>query len=195
MSGKNRKIKGNEGKILTFFWKRRRTGGCDCIPPWNCVWSCFSVTSLKDKMDKDKLDIILRSDFLSEFFPNSSKFNNGRPFDVYHYNGLARSDHPVSARIPFLVYFRAASTSLSPFTPNHETLSRNPPCSFVFQVRYSHGVAKILELDVDVEILENGVGSIDANGVDSDSSIVRCLRTKYPRVEIIWDEQKIPSIN
>ena len=139
-------------------------------------------------MDKDKLDIILRSDFLSEFFPNSSKFNNGRPFDVYHYNGLARSDHPVRTRIPFLLFFPTAELFRL-----HSSLTIL--CPLAFQVRYNHGMAKILELDVDVEILENGVGSIDANGVDSDSSIVRCLRTKYPRVEIIWDEQKIPSIN
>ncbi|OQV19209.1 Protein FAM188A [Hypsibius exemplaris] len=93
------------------------------------------VNSLKDKMDKDKLDIILRSDFLAEFFPHTAKFNHGRPFDVYHYNGLARPDNPV---------------------------------------HYHHGMAKIIELDLDVEIIDAG---IDANGIDSDSSIVRCLRT------------------
>ena len=57
---------------------------------------CFSVKSLREKLDKDQLGLILRSDFLSEFFPHTNKFNNSKPFSVYHYNGLLRNgDIPV----------------------------------------------------------------------------------------------------
>ncbi|XP_055328837.1 ubiquitin carboxyl-terminal hydrolase MINDY-3-like isoform X2 [Paramacrobiotus metropolitanus] len=111
------------------------------------------VNSLKQKLDKEHLGIILRSDFLAEFFPSTGKFYNGQPFDVYHYNGLARSESPI---------------------------------------RYHHGRAKICELDFDLEIIN--LGDTD-DTIDSDSAIVRCLRTKYPRVEITWDDNKIPSIN
>ncbi|GAU98902.1 hypothetical protein RvY_09981 [Ramazzottius varieornatus] len=113
------------------------------------------VKSLQDKLDKDNLGLILRSDFLSEFFPHTNKFNNSKPFSVYHYNGLLRNGD----------------------TP----------------VKYHHGRATILEVDVDLQIID--IPEDCGNGIDSDSAIVRCLRTKYPRVQIVWDDNKIPSIN
>lgn len=135
---------------------------------------CCSISALKEKLDKERLGIILRSDFLSEFFPQTNKFHNGQHFDLYHYNGLARSEIPVGL-----------------LTSNcHE----NSDLLVSLKIRYHHGRAKILDVvDFDLEIIN--IGGDSADGVDSDSPIVRCLRTKYPRVEIVWDENRIPSIN
>ncbi|CAF0828280.1 unnamed protein product [Didymodactylos carnosus] len=63
-----------------------------------------TITNLKRKMDPDSLDIITEQAFIQELFPDEQSSNNpkkqqlknsplsGKPFVIYHYNGLPRSN-------------------------------------------------------------------------------------------------------
>jgi hypothetical protein len=66
-----------------------------------------SISQLKQKMDPDNTQIILKSAFLKELFPEDQyqKSNNdlsgplnGKPFIIYHYNGLPRSNKDKKVR-------------------------------------------------------------------------------------------------
>lgn len=72
------------------------------------------LNELKLKLDPDNTQIILKSLFLNELFPqdNYQKTNNhlssplnGKPFIIYHYNGLPRSNKDKK-----LVYASAQAT-------------------------------------------------------------------------------------
>jgi hypothetical protein len=58
-----------------------------------------TISQLKQKLDPDNTQIILKSIFIKELFPEDQKSNkefsgplNGKPFIIYHYNGLPRSN-------------------------------------------------------------------------------------------------------
>lgn len=50
----------------------------------------FSVDIIKKKLDADNLGIILLSAFMDEFFPEEQHLVPDT-FNLFHYNGLARS--------------------------------------------------------------------------------------------------------
>lgn len=53
----------------------------------------LSVESVKQQLDTENLGIITQSAFLNEFYPESEPNYIPDKFTVYHYNGLARSNH------------------------------------------------------------------------------------------------------
>ena len=66
-----------------------------------------SINQLKQRMDPDNLQIITESAFLQELFPKDTYQNstnnqltplNGKPFTIYHYNGLPRSNKDKKVR-------------------------------------------------------------------------------------------------
>lgn len=66
-----------------------------------------TINQLKQKLDPDNTQIILKSLFLDELFPQDQyqKTNNhlsdplnGKPFIIYHYNGLPRSNKDKKVR-------------------------------------------------------------------------------------------------
>jgi hypothetical protein len=66
-----------------------------------------TISQLKQRMDPDNTLIILKPSFLKELFPEDEyqKSNNdlsgplnGKPFLIYHYNGLPRSNKDKKVR-------------------------------------------------------------------------------------------------
>jgi hypothetical protein len=66
-----------------------------------------TINQLKQRMDPDNLQIITESSFLQELFPHDKYHNsnneqfgplNGKPFVIYHYNGLPRSNKDKKVR-------------------------------------------------------------------------------------------------
>ncbi len=66
-----------------------------------------TISQLKQRMDPDNLQIITESSFLQELFPQDKYQNskndqfgplNGKPFVIYHYNGLPRSNKDKKVR-------------------------------------------------------------------------------------------------
>ena len=51
------------------------------------------MTTVQTRLDPESLGIITLNSFLEEFFPNESTEDVTNTFQVFHYNGLARS-HP-----------------------------------------------------------------------------------------------------
>jgi hypothetical protein len=51
-----------------------------------------TINQLKQRMDPDNLQIITESSFLQELFPHD------KPFVIYHYNGLPRSNKDKKVR-------------------------------------------------------------------------------------------------
>lgn len=47
---------------------------------------------MRDKLDAEKLGIILLSSFMDEFFPEDERSNHPDVFKVYHYNGQPQSN-------------------------------------------------------------------------------------------------------
>jgi hypothetical protein len=66
-----------------------------------------TTSQLKQRMDPDNLQIITESSFFQELFPQENSTNttndqmgplNGKPFVLYHYNGLPRSNKDKKVR-------------------------------------------------------------------------------------------------
>lgn len=51
-----------------------------------------SVNIMRDKLDNEKLGIILLSAFMEEFFPENERSAHPDVFKVYHYNGQPQSN-------------------------------------------------------------------------------------------------------
>jgi hypothetical protein len=47
---------------------------------------------MKDKLDSEKLGIILLNAFMEEFFPENERSSHPDVFKVYHYNGQQQSN-------------------------------------------------------------------------------------------------------
>lgn len=50
------------------------------------------VNIMRDKLDSEKLGIILLSSFMEEFFPENERLNHPDVFKVFHYNGQPQSN-------------------------------------------------------------------------------------------------------
>lgn len=75
----------------------------------------FSLKDYEERLDPDNTQIILKSLFLNHFFPeNHSEQHfttplNGKPFILYHYNGLPRSNKDKKLR------YASAQANISDF--------------------------------------------------------------------------------
>ena len=50
---------------------------------------------MQQKLDSEKLGVILLNDFLTEFFPAEMEIESPKAFLLYHYNGLQRAEGKV----------------------------------------------------------------------------------------------------
>lgn len=98
------------------------------IPPMN---------QLKQQIDPDNTQILLKSLFLNHFFPidhSNEQLNtpfNGKPFLIYHYNGLPRSNQEKKVR------YASAQAQISDYgygndTPNSAVAPVQPGFLFFF---------------------------------------------------------------
>jgi hypothetical protein len=99
---------------------------------------------VKQQLDPENLGIITQTSFLNEFYPDTTLNIIPEKFQVYHYNGLARSNK------------------------NNE-------------VEFICGEATIIDF---TDQPSPGLNSIKS-----------CLQTKWPTMEIKWENDKIPSLN
>ncbi len=83
-----------------------------------------TINQLKQRLDPDNTQIILKSLFLNELFPQDQylKSNNhltgplnGKPFIIYHYNGLPRSNKDKKVR------YASAQAVISDFGYGNDT--------------------------------------------------------------------------
>lgn len=58
---------------------------------------------MRDKLDAEKLGIILLSSFMDEFFPENERLNHPDVFKVYHYNGQPQSNP--DSKVDYHPYF------------------------------------------------------------------------------------------
>ncbi|CAF3234662.1 unnamed protein product [Rotaria socialis] len=123
-----------------------------------------TINQLKLRMDPDNLQIITESSFLKELFPqdqyklsNSTQIGplNGKPFIIYHYNGLPRSNKDKK------VLYASAQANISDYGYGNDT-----PISAVAPVQPG-----------------------------SYLPITGVLRTKWPTIELQWDDEAKPSLN
>ena len=103
-----------------------------------------SVDIVKLQLDSENLGIITQAAFLNEFYPDSTLNVIPEKFQIYHYNGLARSNKNNE------VEFVSGEAALIDFTDQPST----------------------------------GLNSIKS-----------CIQTKWPTIEINWENDKIPSLN
>lgn len=102
------------------------------------------VDIVKLQLDSENLGIITQAAFLNEFYPDSTLNVIPEKFQIYHYNGLARSNKNNE------VEFVSGEAALIDFTDQPST----------------------------------GLNSIKS-----------CIQTKWPTIEINWENDKIPSLN
>ncbi|UJR34320.1 hypothetical protein I4U23_021723 [Adineta vaga] len=123
-----------------------------------------SINQLKQRMDPDNLQIITESSFLQELFSQEKHLNssneqfgplNGKPFILYHYNGLPRSNKDKKVR------YASCQAIISDFGYGNDT-----PASAVAPVQPG-----------------------------SYLPITGVLRTKWPTIELQWDDDVKPSLN
>lgn len=101
------------------------------------------VDIMISKLDEENLGIITQSSFMKEFYPGE-KIESPESFILYHYNGIARS--------------------------NHDN-----------KVQYVEGKAILRD---------------EFNTQMSDVSPIKlCLLTKWPTIEITWQNNNVPSLN
>lgn len=102
------------------------------------------IDVVKQQLDSESLGIITSTAFLNEFFPEQPQEQLPTDFEVFHYNGITRSNR------------------------NNE-------------VRYMSGEAKIIDFadqpSKDVNMIKN------------------CLQTKWPTIEVSWQNDEVPSLN
>jgi hypothetical protein len=95
------------------------------------------INQLKQRMDPDNLQIITESSFLQELFSQDKYPNeefgplNGKPFVLYHYNGLPRSNKENKVR------YASAEAIISDYgygndTPNSAVAPVQPGNKFIF---------------------------------------------------------------
>lgn len=140
-----------------------------------------SLSQLKQRMDPDNLQIITESSFIQEFFSGESTFAsvnqdqfgvlNGKPFVLYHYNGLPRSN---PNRI---VRYASAQAIISDYGYGNDT-----PASAAAPVQ--PGPSSPCE----------GTAS-DRCLLGTYLPITGVLRTKWPTIELKWDDEAKPSLN
>jgi len=124
-----------------------------------------SLSLLKRKMDPDGLEIITEMSFLNELFPGAQEQEekqqtgtgplSGKPFVLYHYNGLPRSNKSN-------------------------------------QVKYICGEAIIGDFGYGNSTPASAMAPV-APG--SYLPITGLLRTKWPTIEVKWDDDQKPSLN
>ncbi|CAF1290291.1 unnamed protein product [Rotaria sp. Silwood1] len=123
-----------------------------------------TLSQLKQRMDPDNLQIITESSFIKELFPQDKYINsnnqtltplNGKPFVIYHYNGLSRSNKDKKVR------YASAEAIISDYGYGNDT-----PISAVAPVQPG-----------------------------SYLPITGVLRTKWPTIELKWDDDLKPSLN
>ncbi|CAF1061000.1 unnamed protein product [Adineta ricciae] len=123
-----------------------------------------TISQLKQRMDPDNLQIITESSFLQELFSHETKFTstneqfgplNGKPFVLYHYNGLPRSNKDK-------------------------------------KVRYASAEAIISDYGYGNDIPTSAVAPVQPG---SYLPITGVLRTKWPTIEMKWDDEIKPSLN
>ncbi|CAF4095051.1 unnamed protein product [Rotaria sordida] len=124
----------------------------------------LTLNQLKQRMDPDNLQIITESSFIKELFPQDKYQNstnhqleplNGKPFVIYHYNGLPRSNKDNKVR------YASAEAIISDYGYGNDT-----PISAVAPVQPG-----------------------------SYLPITGLLRTKWPTIELKWDNDLKPSLN
>lgn len=57
---------------------------------------------MRDKLDSEKLGIILLPSFMDEFFPENERLSHPDVFKVYHYNGQPQSNLDSKVLIRFI---------------------------------------------------------------------------------------------
>ncbi|CAF0766979.1 unnamed protein product [Adineta steineri] len=123
-----------------------------------------TINQLKQRMDPDSLQIITEQAFLDELFPQDKYQNstneqfsplNGKPFVLYHYNGLPRSNKDKKVR------YASAEATISDYGYGNDT-----PVSAVAPVQPGTYLP-----------------------------ITGVLRTKWPTIELKWDDDAKPSLN
>ncbi|KOC59931.1 Protein FAM188A like protein [Habropoda laboriosa] len=115
----------------------------DVLAELGLVTDADYVNVMRKKLDSENLGIILRANFMDEFFPEETR-TCPDTFPLYHYNGLQHSN------------------------PENKVI-------------YRKGQAVLLECTI--------------KGVMESNLMLTVLQTKWPRIEIQWDNGQNPSLN
>lgn len=121
---------------------------------------------MSKKLDPENLGIILLNAFIDEFFPEERR-SVPDTFDLLHYNGIpgSNTDNKVS--------FHHSKRGVIVFAELTESTN--------LQVKYNRGSAIILESDLRSIAISN--------------PMLTCLQTKWPSIEVNWNDNRTPSLN
>lgn len=138
-------------------------------------------------MDPDGMQIILRKPFFDYYYSDEIRRRGDiiSEFQVLHFNGLPvgqprdKVNYPSLQSFALIVYLLFLRLSFCPISD--EMLSFCPKHDCSWQVMYRYGVAKIVD-------------PMEENPPTRLTTLDRCLRTKWPTIQVTWQDGLEPVI-